>query len=68
MHFGFVLAARVIYNKNPIYFPQIGTAYAYYIGICVPHIIYIYIVYYVPNLNGQRGLMSRVDYKFQSVL
>lgn len=44
MHFDFVLAARVIYNKNPIYFPQIGTAYAYYIGICVPHIIYIYCI------------------------
>jgi len=45
MHFGFVLAARVIYNKNPIYFPRIGTTYAHtiyiYIGICIPHITYI---------------------------
>lgn len=67
MHFGFVLAAYVIYNKNPIYFPRIGTTYAYYIGICIPHnTYYIYIciiLYYIPTRNGQRGRMSRVDYE-----
>jgi len=54
MHFGFVLTTRVIYNKNPIYFPRIDTSYVNYINICKYHTFY-YIFHNILTWNGQRN-------------
>lgn len=62
MHFGFVLTARVIYNKNSIYFPRIDTSYVNYIDICKYHTLY-YMFHNIPTWNGQRSHVAQADYE-----